>query len=1019
MKKGTKHLKRNLSILIALTLVLGCISVQVFASERTSITVLTTSDYYLADDSDLTLGSSEINTDYAMVNGDSYVTVPVENVIGGEVGLWKLEIQCRSNYPGTYNGFNVYTFWRIFVNNVFQTVPTDGMKITHTEATNIPYYEVGYVSLKDGLNKIKIGSRTGMAALLYIHSIRLTKADNDLDIIDAAMTTNGEGNKSLTIRPARTYYGNVTVKEEAWNGTVRTQFGNEHSFFENFFFQGTSNAIRGSTSLPLYNLGISTNTRYYGEVLSVVLRDRNYITIPVPATKEGRYLLSANYGANSPSNYNTVKTIVTNGENTDTIWAPHNSGTGDYYSPVEHVLGNILLRPGINYIKIDPYVMGFDAIFLNTITLKPCNPITTIDANQKTITTGLHTLINEKSDFRGILHDATFKVSSITTGVTDNDIFLTRNNKATFAVKAPEKGKYKITINSGSRYLHRHKIKVNGVTQAISDVFNETGAYTTFASEEAGYIYLDAGINEIEISLIVNSTNSDAIYYQSFTLDKVTDLVSVSDFEFKDINNNYTAPNVLSNVQQVKVSFNLEAYDNLSDTAILFAAQYDSSGMLLGIEKTNVNLANLTPFVKSEYSMNLNLQQGYEDGYIKGFIFDNATIKPYCTNIMLEEYDFFDSSVLSNTVTYDFTGDASISVPGGEINPITYTGSVYNGNPTSVFGYIGIPSITPPAGGFPAVVLVHGAGGNADREWIANWIARGYVAIAMDLYGNDAEGIRLVDAGVENPFDYLPLSQGAQSSSMYHTVINIINANTLLRSLSIVNENKIGINGIAQGGIVASTVIGVDNRFSFATPIYSSSYLYNNSIKASYQSYAVKAAHRITLGPDENCREWDPSNFIKKAQMPMLFVASDTDYSSSLDIMSKTYELFGNVNSIFTIKHNLAHSQVEGRNVPEAYDFADAVCMNDINGYFIKIQDVTVVANAVTVNLSRAAVDASLFYNSDEVLPFMAGDISWTEIPDTNGRTSYSFALPEEAKRFYLTVNDGYTLSSSKLYEIE
>ena len=60
----------------------------------------------------------------------------------------------------------------------------------------------------------------------------------------------------------------------------------------------------------------------------------------------------------------------------------------------------------------------------------------------------------------------------------------------------------------------------------------------------------------------------------------------------------------------------------------------------------------------------------------------------------------------------------------------------------------------------PAVVLVHGGGGTAFREWAELWAKRGYAAIAMDLAGHrPVEGknphspenrTRLADGGPES-----------------------------------------------------------------------------------------------------------------------------------------------------------------------------------------------------------------------------------------------------------------------------
>ena len=69
-----------------------------------------------------------------------------------------------------------------------------------------------------------------------------------------------------------------------------------------------------------------------------------------------------------------------------------------------------------------------------------------------------------------------------------------------------------------------------------------------------------------------------------------------------------------------------------------------------------------------------------------------------------------------------------------EVRTLFYEGPKFQGKPTRVFAYYGVPSV--PAGKkVPAMVLVHGGGGTAFDSWVRLWNSRGYAAIAMDLCG--------------------------------------------------------------------------------------------------------------------------------------------------------------------------------------------------------------------------------------------------------------------------------------------
>src|SRR5688572_14760371 len=87
---------------------------------------------------------------------------------------------------------------------------------------------------------------------------------------------------------------------------------------------------------------------------------------------------------------------------------------------------------------------------------------------------------------------------------------------------------------------------------------------------------------------------------------------------------------------------------------------------------------------------------------------------------------------------YESAGEPEVGV-----RPILYEGELYQGRPSRVFAYLGVPDLPHPAApresALPGMVLVHGGGGTAFREWVAMWNARGYAAIAMDLGGAAAD----------------------------------------------------------------------------------------------------------------------------------------------------------------------------------------------------------------------------------------------------------------------------------------
>lgn len=106
---------------------------------------------------------------------------------------------------------------------------------------------------------------------------------------------------------------------------------------------------------------------------------------------------------------------------------------------------------------------------------------------------------------------------------------------------------------------------------------------------------------------------------------------------------------------------------------------------------------------------------------------------------------FFCGQLLAGTTPVPWDMEELYQVPGVTVaNEFTvagmqsffYEGITYEGRPTRVYAYYKAPPGTPPEGGWPAVVCVHGGGGTAFPKWVQKWVDHGYAAIAMDLEGH-------------------------------------------------------------------------------------------------------------------------------------------------------------------------------------------------------------------------------------------------------------------------------------------
>lgn len=203
---------------------------------------------------------------------------------------------------------------------------------------------------------------------------------------------------------------------------------------------------------------------------------------------------------------------------------------------------------------------------------------------------------------------------------------------------------------------------------------------------------------------------------------------------------------------------------------------------------------------------------------------------------------------------------------------VYYDGVPYRGHETRVFGYCAIPSAgTPP---FPALVLVHGATQHAYADWAVHWAERGYLALAIDLTGEDAAGA-MADGGppyytgaLFEPFD----DQTLTDTWIFHAVSATVRGVSLLWNRPDVDPARIGVHGISMGGVITSTVAGIDERISLAVPVYGTGYLFddNTILTAPLLEQTCEQRQRW-------CRTFDPSLYLPQVTAPMLFVGGATD----------------------------------------------------------------------------------------------------------------------------------------------
>lgn len=284
----------------------------------------------------------------------------------------------------------------------------------------------------------------------------------------------------------------------------------------------------------------------------------------------------------------------------------------------------------------------------------------------------------------------------------------------------------------------------------------------------------------------------------------------------------------------------------------------------------------------------------------------------------------------------------------GPIHSLLYAGETYQDKPTEVFAYYASPATLaqspPPAGGFPAVVLIHGGGGTAFADWVHLWAMRGYAAIAMDLSGSrppepvwiEKDGqktlqhaskadtrTRLPNGG---PFHGHPekfdcvLTPDISDDWPYHAVASVIRAHSLIRSFPGVNPDRTAVTGISWGGYTTCIVASVDHRFKAAVPVYGCGFLHEG------ESVQKPAIDKLGDHRAEWVRRYDPSNHLPNCRIPILFVNGTNDVHYVLDSYQKSFDRIPHNKKQMRVTVKMPHGHPPGWAPAEIGRFIDSHC---------------------------------------------------------------------------------------------
>lgn len=330
--------------------------------------------------------------------------------------------------------------------------------------------------------------------------------------------------------------------------------------------------------------------------------------------------------------------------------------------------------------------------------------------------------------------------------------------------------------------------------------------------------------------------------------------------------------------------------------------------------------------------------------------------------------------------------------------------SDYKGQESYAFAYLGRPA----SGDGRAVVLLHGGGGTAYYEWVQQWTAKGYIALALDLEGHVPKAGGTMDSYPYDLYEASPYptphnqnygdaSLPLEETWMHYATRTAILAHSFLRQTEGVDPQKIGVVGISWGGVIASIITGYDDRFAFSVPIYCSL----NQLGTDSTIGGYYLAH-------PEAQMWDDDTALSLVSTPIHFVVSNIDQHYRLDSAAQTVSHVQH--GTLTVLKDWLHSHRIAVEAIEPYLFANQILDGTASLGFATLPGFDSTAVELRLPEGETIESASLVYSTDG----FGGSITWSKRRLTVEGSTLAYEIPVGTTMFYLSVVDknGFTWST-------
>ncbi len=363
------------------------------------------------------------------------------------------------------------------------------------------------------------------------------------------------------------------------------------------------------------------------------------------------------------------------------------------------------------------------------------------------------------------------------------------------------------------------------------------------------------------------------------------------------------------------------------------------------------------------------------------------------------------------------------------IKAISFESVSYNGKPTNVFAYFGIPETATAENKVPAVVLVHGGGGTAFPEWVQMWVDAGYAAIAIDTEGRvniggisawnpQSSTVEDVYGGPSN--DSLSTSfRDVKKQWIYFAISAAMKANSFIRRDSRVDENKVGITGISWGGMITSMTMCADDRFAFAVPVY---------CNGNFNEGNMQTLMHTSFSEQKTRELWEPSNYFHLIKAKVMLLNADHDFSHAMVGTNASHMQISD--SYQVIIPDLVHGHIQGWEVKETIAFADSVVGKGAKK-LVRVTSQTVENGQVKLTFSTEegvriekaemyAIEGAYEMDTETTSGYVCGlkeDFKKVAETTVTAQGEVCITIPENVSHFYVNLisNEGFVSSGNMI----